>query len=410
MDWVTELAEKIFAIGGRLYLVGGAVRDLLMNREPHDFDFCITGIEVQDFKKLVPEAKIRGKCFPVFDYNGCEFALARQEIKNGIGHKGFELISNKGISIFDDLKRRDITLNSVAIDILSKETIDPFNGKMDIGKRIIRATSDAFVEDPLRTYRVARFASELDFEIDDNTFKLMRKTKSELNTLSKERIFVEFEKALKTQRPSLFFDTLRKADVLDVHFVEVKNLIDVDQPEKYHPEGDAYNHTMQVIDKMAKCTNVPYIIFAGLVHDLGKALTPIEERPKHIGHEERGIEPLNNLCDRLKLPTKYKKAGLTACKEHMKAGIFNEMRTVKKVDFIERLHKSVLTLDGIEILANADNTKNTKIEFAQIGKEMLEKINAKEYPKDMDYNIIKEKLRKDRADWLDKKLKAKECY
>ena len=409
MDWVIDLASEISALGGRLYLVGGAVRDLLMGKEPHDFDYCVTGIEINEFQKLLPGAKMHGKAFPVLDFRRREFAFARKEVKTGIGHKGFEMISNKDISIEDDLLRRDITINSIAMDVLTEEIIDPYNGREDIESKIIRATSDAFVEDPLRTYRVARFASQLDFRIESNTFELMRKTKEELNTLSPERVYIELEKVLQSQKPSVFFETLKQADVLDIHFSEIQNLFGVTQPILYHPEGDAYNHTMQVIDKMAQKTNEPHIIFAGLVHDLGKALTPIEERPRHIGHEERGIEQVKNLCARLKLPTKYQKAGVTACKEHMKAGLFNEMRTAKKVDFIERLSKSALTLEGIEILANADNTKNTKIEFAEIGKEMLEKINAKEYPKNMDYNKIKENLRRDRINWLNEKLKAKEC-
>lgn len=409
MDWVTDLASEISAIGGRLYLVGGAVRDLLMSKEPHDFDYCVTGIEINEFQKLLPGAKMHGKAFPVLDFRRREFAFARKEAKTGIGHKGFEMISNKDISIEDDLKRRDITINSIAMDVLNEDIIDPYNGKQDIERQIIRATSEAFVEDPLRTYRVARFASQLDFRIEPNTFELMRRTKAELDTLSSERIYTELEKALQTSKPSVFFETLKQANVLDVHFPEVQNLIGVIQPVLYHPEGDAYNHTMQVIDKMAQQTHEPHIIFAGLVHDLGKALTPVDKRPRHIGHEERGVELVKSLSNRLKLPTKYQKAGVTACKEHMKAGLFNEMRTAKKVDFIERLSKSVLSLDGIEILANADNTKNTKIEFATIGKEMLEKINAKEYPKNMDYNIIKENLRRDRINWLNEKLKAKEC-
>ncbi len=409
MDWVADLASEISALGGRLYLVGGAVRDLLMGKEPHDFDYCVTGIEIGEFRKLLPGAKMHGKAFPVLDFRRREFAFARKEVKTGAGHKGFEMISSKDISIEEDLLRRDITINSIAMDVLTEEIIDPYNGEHDIERQIIRATSDAFVEDPLRTYRVARFASQLDFRIEPNTFDLMQKTKEELNTLSPERVYTELEKALQSQKPSVFFETLKQANVLDVHFSEIQNLVGVTQPVLYHPEGDAYNHTMQVIDKMAIQTNEPHIIFAGLVHDLGKALTPINERPRHIGHEERGVELVKTLSTRLKLPTKYKKAGITACIEHMKAGLFNEMRTAKKVDFIERLSKSALTLEGIEILANADNTKSTKIEFAEIGKEMLEKINAKKYPKNMDYNIIKENLRKDRIDWLNEKLKAKEC-
>lgn len=409
MDWVTDLASEISAIGGRLYLVGGAVRDLLMGKEPHDFDYCVTGVEIDEFQELLPGAKMHGKAFPVLDFRRREFAFARKEVKTGIGHKGFEMISNKDISIEEDLLRRDITINSIAMDVLTEEIIDPYNGRQDIERQIIRATSEAFVEDPLRTYRVARFASQLDFRIELNTFNMMKKTKEELNALSSERVYTELDKALQSSKPSAFFETLKQANVLDVHFPEVQNLIGVIQPALYHPEGDAYNHTMQVIDKMAKQTHEPHIIFAGLVHDLGKALTPVEERPRHIGHEERGVELVKSLSNRLKLPTKYQKAAITACKEHMKAGLYNEMRTAKKVDFIERLSKSVLSLDGIEILANADNTKNTKIEFATIGKEMLEKINAKEYPKNMDYNIIKENLRRDRINWLNEKLKAKEC-
>ena len=409
MDWVTDLAREISAIGGRLYLVGGAIRDLLMGKKPHDFDYCVTGIEIGDFQKLLPGAKMHGKAFPVLDFRRREFAFARKEIKTSKGHKGFEMISNKDISIEEDLLRRDITINSIAMDVLTEEIIDPYNGRQDIEKQIIRATSDAFVEDPLRTYRVARFESQLDFRIEPNTFDLMQKTKEELNTLSPERVYTELEKALKSPKPSVFFEALKQANLLDVHLEEIQNLIGVIQPALYHPEGDAYNHTMQVIDKMAMQTNEPHIIFAGLVHDLGKALTPIEERPRHIGHEERGVELVKKLCTRLKLPTKYQKAGVTACVEHMKAGLYNEMRTAKKVDFIERLSKSALTIDGMEILANADNTKNTKIQFAEIGREMLEKINAKEYPKNMDYNIIKENLRRDRINWLNEKLKAKEC-
>ena len=242
MDWVTDWASEISALGGRLYLVGGAVRDLLMGKEPHDFDYCVTGIEVGDFQKLLPGAKMHGKAFPVLDFRRREFAFARKEVKTGIGHKGFEMISNKDISIEDDLLRRDITINSIAMDVLTEEIVDPYNGRQDIERQIIRATSDAFVEDPLRTYRVARFASQLDFRVESNTFDLMRKTKEELNTLSPERVYIELEKALQSQKPSVFFETLKQADVLDIHFKEVQNLIGVIQPVLYHPEGDAYNH------------------------------------------------------------------------------------------------------------------------------------------------------------------------
>lgn len=291
--------------------------------------------------------------------------------------------------------------------------------------KVIRATSDAFLEDPLRVYRVARFLAQLsnklcvdnlskteeyfgddenDFKIDEYMLELMKKCKLELSSLSSERIFAELEKALEANRPSKFFNALKAADLLDAHFKEVYDLIGVEQPRQYHAEGDAYNHTMLVMDKIAINTSNPVIVFAGLVHDFGKALTPKEILPRHINHEENGIEPLNKLCNRLKLPTKWYKIGKTACLEHMRAGIFDVMTYPKKVDFIERIYKSSLGLDGMEILANADKTTNKKIEFARIGKEMMTEINGKKYPKEEDFNKLKEKVRADRIKWLKEQM------
>ena len=287
--------------------------------------------------------------------------------------------------------------------------------------KVIRATSDAFLEDPLRAYRVARFLAQLsnklcvdsffkteeyfdndenDFKIDDYTLELMKKCKLELDFLSSERVFAELERALQANRPSKFFNALKSANLLEEHFKEVNDLIGVEQPIQYHPEGDAYEHTMLVIDKIAIDTSNPSIVFAGLVHDLGKAATPKEILPRHINHEENGIEPLNKLCSRLKLPAKWHKIGKTACLEHMRAGIFDIMTYPKRVDFIERIYKSSLGLDGMEILANADKTTNRKIEFAIIGKEMMTEINGKKYPGEKEFNKLKEKVRADRIKWL----------
>ena len=186
-----EIAQIIENAGGRMYLVGGAVRDILMNRQNHDEDYCVTGLSYEEFIVLFPDAHIRGKDFPVFDLNGCEVALARIERKIGKGHKGFEIETDKSITIEQDLARRDITINSIAVDILNKKMIDPFGGYEDIKNKKIRATTQCFAEDPLRVYRAARFAAQFDFEVEENTLKLMNSLKKELSTISIERVFDE---------------------------------------------------------------------------------------------------------------------------------------------------------------------------------------------------------------------------
>ena len=234
------------------------------------------------------------------------------------GHKGFNIYSSKDIKLGEDLKRRDITINSIAKDVLTGEIIDPFNGVDDINKKIIRATSKSFSEDPLRVYRVARFASKLGFNVDEKTLKLMNSLKEELEYLSPERVFDEFRKALNTRKPSTFFEILRIANVLDVHFSEIAKLIGAEQPIKYHPEGDAYNHTMLALDMAAGLTKDEKIRFSVLVHDLGKGLTPKEEYPHHHDHDINGVVQLEKLCNRLKIPNAWKKCGKVSCKEHMR--------------------------------------------------------------------------------------------
>ena len=158
-DDIKIIANKIKQLGGKLYLVGGAVRDELLGKQTHDEDYCVTGITAEQFQRLFPEAHIRGKAFEVFDIDGKEFAMARTEIKQGIGHKEFEIKTDPRITIEQDLARRDITINSIAKEVLTGEIIDPFNGRKDLKDKIIRATTSAFKEDPLRVYRVARFSA-----------------------------------------------------------------------------------------------------------------------------------------------------------------------------------------------------------------------------------------------------------
>lgn len=372
MDFI-DIAQKIANNNGRLYFVGGYVRDKLLGIDSQDIDFCVTGITPDIFLSLFPTAFCKGKFFPVFQIENYEFALARSEIKIEKGHKGFN-INTKDITIQEDLGRRDITINSIALDVLSGEFIDPFNGVNDIKNQIIRATSNSFTEDPLRSYRVARFATKLkQFSITTSTLELMNSTKNELLTLSSERIFEELKKVLSYDTPSIFFYSLKNANILDVHFKEIYDLIGVIQPLKYHPEGDVFIHSMQVLDGVAKFSTEELVRFAALTHDLGKGITPKNILPHHYNHDKNGIILVKNLCTRLKLPTAWQKLATIVCSEHMRAGIFEKMNIPSKVSFIEKNYKY---LKEIETIAKIDS-KNNNLHFYDLAEELFEKINGK---------------------------------
>ena len=255
---------------------------------------------------------------------------------------------------------------------------------------------------------MARIASITEFNVDENTLKLMNSLKDELNTLSKERVFTELKKALEANKPSIFFDILRKAKVLDVHFKEINDLIGALQPQEYHPEGDSYNHTMIVLDKTATLTKSLEIRFAGLVHDIGKGVTPKEMYPHHYGHDKKGVEVVRSFAQKLGIPNLWLACAKTACSEHMKGGIFYKMTPAKKVQFIERVAKSKLGLDGLQIVVIADkcstrDTKKEDINFATIGKKCITTING-EYIKEK-YNIAEgiefaQKLHEERVKWM----------
>lgn len=373
-----EIAHKINEYGGRLYIVGGAIRDEIMGFESQDKDYCVTGISVDEFASLFPSAKIIGKDFPVFMLYGSEFALARKERKVASGYKGFSIETSKSLTIEDDLKRRDITINAIAKEVLTGEIIDPFFGIEDIKNKKIRHISNSFAEDPLRVYRVARFAAKLEFNVDNETLKLMNSLKSELVTITPERVFVELNKALTTRKPSIFFKVLKNANVLDVHFKEIYDLIGIPQPEKYHPEGDVFNHTMIVLDKVSSKSKENYVRFSALVHDLGKAITPKNILPQHIGHEEAGIKLVEDISNRLKLPNKWKKSGKEVAKYHMKAGICTTMRPYKQAQFFNLLYRSKIGLDNMQIISDSDDMLDRpKINYSKIAIEVLSQITGK---------------------------------
>lgn len=398
MGVIYEIASKINSNGGNLYLVGGAIRDKLLGIVNHDEDYCVTGISFDEFKELFPEAIIKGKDFPVFSIANKEFAIARKERKIGIGHNSFDVKTDKKITIEEDLERRDITINAIAKEVLTDKIVDPFNGMEDLKKNIIRAVSNHFVEDPLRVYRVARFASQFNFNVEDNTMNMMKLLKNELYSLAVERVYNELRKALLTDKPSIFFDILKDANVLDIHFKEIYNLIGAEQPIEYHPEGDSYNHTMIVLDKVADKTKSLSderkleLRFSALVHDLGKGTTPKEEYPHHIKHEERGAELVKHIGNRLKLPTRMIKCGITSCLEHMRGGIFDKMTFAKKVNFIERVNSTILGLDGLQIIVDADNMSgdSDKNQFADLGHEIINCTNGDEIMRQYDITEGKE--------------------
>ena len=415
---IEEIARKIESAGGRLYLVGGALRDAALDRQIEDKDYCVVGITSEKFINLFPEAKVIGKAFQVFQIEKNEFALARIEKKVGVGHKEFDIIANQDVTIEEDLERRDITINSIAKDVLTKEIVDPFNGMEDLVNGIIRATSSKFKEDPLRVYRVARFAATLGFKVEPRTIKFMKELREELYTLSKERVFIEFKKALEADKPSIFFNTLKDANVLDIHFKEIYDLIGSIQPAKYHPEGDSYNHTMLALDNSARLTKDVKIRFSTLVHDLGKGLTPKEMYPHHYGHDRRGVEPLKELCKRIGVPTEWKQCGIIAIEEHMKGGIFFKMSPSKQVNFIEKVYSSRLKLEGMQIVVYSDRARSYEQEiideqynFVDLGNMLINEIDGKFIKEKYDIEEGEQfgkKLHEERVNWMKKQREIEE--
>ena len=306
----------------RVYLVGGAVRDRLLGHPYHEKDYVVVGATPEQL--IAQGYQPVGKDFPVFLHPKTkeEYALARTERKSGHGYHGFEFYTDPSVTLEDDLIRRDLTINAIAMD--DDGTIyDPYHGQQDLADKILRHVSPAFAEDPLRVLRVARFAAryaQYDFTVADETLDLMRQlTESgELNALTPERVWKETSRALMEDHADVYFEVLRACGALKVLFPEINALYGVPQRPEYHPEIDCGIHTMMALQQACKAHYSLDVRFAVLMHDLGKALTPKEELPRHIMHEERGIKPVTEVCDRLRVPTQTKQLALAVCKEHLK--------------------------------------------------------------------------------------------
>ena len=322
----------------KTYLVGGAVRDKLLGLPVKDRDWVVIGATP---KKMIEEGfEPIGENFPVFLHPKTkeEYALARTERKSGKGYKGFVFYSSPKVTLEDDLKRRDLTINAIAEDE-NGELIDPYGGKADLKNGILRHVSPAFVEDPLRVLRIARFAACFGFKIADETIKLLHiiSKSNELDTLTPERVWSEMEKALAGKYPTRFILALRSCNALKILFPEIDALFGIPQNKKYHPEIDVGRHTLMALNQSVQLSSDPIVRFSVLVHDLGKATTPKEQLPNHDGHETRGINIIDSFCERYKIPNKYHDLAACVSEFHIDCHQIQEMEPKEILERLEKL-------------------------------------------------------------------------
>jgi tRNA nucleotidyltransferase (CCA-adding enzyme) len=304
----------------RVYLVGGAVRDQLLGLPVGERDWVVVGADPVELVNAGYQSV--GREFPVFLHPQTheEYALARRERKVAPGYRGFTTQFSADVTLEEDLKRRDLTINAMA-EAESGELIDPYGGQADLASRQLRHVSEAFVEDPVRVLRVARFAARFapfGFRVAPETLALMRRMTAagEVSALVPERVWQETERALGEADPQVFFETLRACGALAVIFPEIDALFGVPQPPRWHPEIDTGVHVMMALHQAAGMGASTAVRFAVLTHDLGKALTPRAEWPSHHGHEQLGLEPLEDLSTRLKVPNACRELAHLATLQH----------------------------------------------------------------------------------------------
>lgn len=324
----------------KVYLVGGAVRDQLLGYPIKERDWVVVGatpkqMEQQGFQQV-------GRDFPVFLHPRTkeEYALARTERKSAPGYYGFTCDFNSSVTLEEDLRRRDLTINAMALDEKG-QLIDPYNGQADLHAKILRHVSEAFIEDPVRVLRIARFAARyqhLGFKLADETRLLMHAMvrRGELNYLVAERVWQEWQRSLDEKNPETFITTLRACGALKVVLPEIDALFGIPNTRYYHSEVDSGIHSLMVLQAAVELSADPMIRFAALVHDLGKAATPMNEWPKHHGHEERGVVIIDKLCQRLRIPADYRKFAMTVSRFHLNIHRLFELRAGTVVKIFER--------------------------------------------------------------------------
>ena len=353
----TVFVKKARSAGARVFRVGGCVRDACMGRAPKDRDYLLCGMEEQAFHRLFPEARQVGQSFPVFllDIGGetCEVSFARRERKSGSGYCGFKVAFSSDVTVEEDLYRRDTTMNSMAWELPEERLIDPYGGQRDVKAGLVRAVSEHFAEDPVRALRAARQSAELDFKITEETFSYMACCKEELLGEPQERIFHEMALSLQTRKPSVFFRNLQRAGLLQAVFPELHALIGQEQPVEFHPEGDAFEHVLLVLDAVSRETSDVSARFAALVHDIGKGRTPKEMLPHHYGHEIAGYDVLLEWSHRMTLPKLWLQKAEFVIKEHMRAPRLAKHRKIAAL--LMSLSKSKVSVEEFQSIIRADH-------------------------------------------------------
>jgi tRNA nucleotidyltransferase (CCA-adding enzyme) len=322
-----------------VYLVGGAVRDEMLGLPQKERDWVVTGSTPEEM--LAAGYRQVGASFPVFLHpeTGEEYALARTERKSGHGYHGFAVDFDPGVTLKEDLRRRDLTVNAMARDGHGR-LIDPFGGAKDLEARVLRHVSPAFREDPLRVLRVARFAARfapLGFRVHEATLELMREISAsgELDHLAAERTWAEIAGAMSAPRPGRFVEVLRDCGALAALLPEVDALFGIPQPTQFHPEVDTGAHVLMAMEQAAAADGGPRVAFALMLHDIGKGLTPSAEWPSHPGHEEKGAPLVAAVCERLRVPNVYRDLALKVCRLHLRMHRLLEMRPGSVMKLIE---------------------------------------------------------------------------
>ena len=353
----------------QIYLVGGAVRDSLLNIDLKDKDWVVVGSTPTHMNSLGYQSV--GQDFPVFLHPKTkeEYALARTERKSGQGYKGFTCYAEADVTLEEDLLRRDLTINAIAQSDKGL-LIDPYHGQEDLKNRLLRHVSNAFVEDPLRVLRVARFAARfhyLGFTIAPETMQLMKTLVSsgELSHLTSERVWQEWEKSLSSKHPDIFLSVLKECGALAVVLPEIDALFGVPQPEQWHPEIDTGMHTLMVSQQASLLSTSLPIRFAAQVHDLGKGMTPESEWPSHKMHCHTGIKVIKNLCKRVRVPNEYKELALLVCEHHTNVHRASELRAQTFIKIFDKmdLWRKPERLESILLCCQADHAGRLGLEL-----------------------------------------------